>query len=208
MHAINTRNKPGGQQMKIRILLAALLLAASAAPSFAAGPYVGVAGGVSIIHDSDVDEPGYGTFTVEYDTGYGFNASLGHNFDGARLEFEFGYKKADIDKVEGDSVSGWDATFLSYMVNGYLDFKNQSAVTPYLGAGLGFINGEFDNNFEKDDDTVFGYQFMAGLGIALDRNVTIDLSYRFQGAGEDLNIWGADTEYMSSSFFAGLRFNF
>lgn len=194
--------------MKIRILLAGLLLATSATSGFAAGPYVGVAGGVSLIHDSDVDEPGYGTFEVEYDTGYGFNASLGYNFDGARLEFEYGYKEADIDTVEGYSVSNWDATFMSYMVNGYLDIKNQSAVTPYLGAGLGFINGEIDDNGFEDDDTVFGYQLMAGLGIALNRNVTIDLSYRFQGAGEDLNIWGADQEYMSSSFFAGVRVNF
>ena len=194
--------------MKIRILLAGLLFVASAASVFAAGPYVGVAGGVSLIHDSDVSSTGEPTFEVTYDTGYGINASVGYNFDGARLELEYGYKEADMDTVAGYSVSGWDATFMSYMVNGYFDIKTQAAVTPYIGAGIGLINGEMNDNGYKSDDTVFGYQLMAGLGIALDRNVTIDLSYRFQGAGEDLNIWGADQEYMSSSFFAGVRVNF
>ena len=91
--------------MKIRILLAGLLFAASAAPAFAAGPYVGVAGGVSLIHDSDVSYPGGPTDTVTYDTGYGFNGSLGYNFDGARLELEYGYKAADVDTYAGHSVS-------------------------------------------------------------------------------------------------------
>ena len=196
--------------MKIRILLAGLLLAAAATSAFAAGPYVGVAGGVSLIHDSDVSYPGGPTDTETYDTGYGFNGSLGYNFDGARLELELGYKAADVDTYAGQSVSGGEVSFMSYMVNGYFDFRNPSAVTPYLGAGIGMINGEWDDHDhgDKDDDTVFGYQFMAGLGIALDRHIAIDLSYRFQGAGEDLNIWGADQEYMSSSFFAGIRVNF
>jgi opacity protein-like surface antigen len=194
--------------MKIRILLTGLLFVASASSAFAMGPYVGFAGGVSLIHDSDVSYPGGPTDTETYDTGYGFNGSVGYNFNGVRLELEYGYKNADVDTYAGHSVSGADATIMSYMVNGYFDFRNPSPVTPYLGAGIGSIYGEWDDNGHKSDDTVFGYQFMAGLGIALNRNVTIDLSYRFQAAGEDLHILGADQEYMSSNFFAGVRVNF
>jgi len=70
------------------------------------------------------------------------------------------------------------------------------------------INAELNDNGEKDDDTVFGYQLVAGVGFSVNRNVTIDLSYRFQGVAEDLKIYDADVEYMSSNIMAGLRFNF
>lgn len=198
--------------MKFRVLLAGLLFVTSTASALAAGPYVSAAGGVSIIHDSDVDIPGLPTVEISYDTGFGFNVGAGYNFDGARVEAEFGYKTADIDEVSGPggtvSVTGSEATFMSYMVNGYYDIKTQSAVTPYIGAGIGIINGELDDNGYKVDDDVFGYQVMAGLGFEVNKNVAIDLSYRFQAAAEDLSIDGADVEYMSSNIYAGVRVNF
>lgn len=177
----------------------------------AAGPYVGVAGGVSIFHDSDISESGIDA-TAEYDTGYGLNLSAGYNFDPVRVEFEFGYKKADVDKFKAfgfsESVNDSDLAVMSYMANAYYDFKTNSTVTPYVGAGLGMINGEFSSPGYDSDDTVFGYQLIAGVGFNVNKNLIIDLSYRFQGAAEDFSIDGTDVSYMSSSIMAGLRFNF
>lgn len=185
---------------------------ASTSSAFATGPYIGAAGGVSIIHDSDINYPGDPTVTASYKTGFGLNLNAGYNFDGGRLEGEFGYKKADVDKLSalGSSVSlsGTDATVMSYMVNGYYDIKTESAVTPYIGAGLGLINAEMNDNGYKKDDTVFGYQIIAGVGISVNKNVTLDISYRFQGAASDFNIDGSDVSYMSSNILGGVRFNF
>lgn len=194
--------------MKIRVLLAGLLLLASTTSAFAAGPYIGAAGGISIVHDSDWDFPGTATDTIAYDTGYGFNLSGGYDFGGARLEGEYGYKTADVEDISGFTVTGVDASFQSFMVNGYYDFKTNSTATPFIGAGIGLINGELDDNGFVFDDTVMGYQLMAGVGFALNRNVALDVSYRLQGAGSDFEEAGDEISYMSSNFYAGLRYKF
>jgi outer membrane immunogenic protein len=188
----------------IKVLLTGVLLLASTLPAFASGPYIGASAGVSIFHDSDVNEPGYYPYTVGYDTGAGFNLSIGNSFDGGgRIEGEFGYKTASI-----KDASSVDANVKSFMLNSYYDFKSESTVTPYIGAGLGIINGELEVNGYKSDDTVFGYQLIVGTGISVNKNVTLDLSYRLQGAATDFNIDGADVSYLSSNVVAGVRFSF
>ncbi|MDD2230197.1 MAG: outer membrane beta-barrel protein [Candidatus Cloacimonetes bacterium] len=197
--------------MRIRTLLVGFFLMASTTSALAAGPYIGAAGGLSIIHDSDMSEPGI-SGTAEFDTGYGFNVNAGYNFDPVRVEFEFGYKNADVDKFKayGISVDGSDSdlTVMSYMANAYYDFKTKSAFSPYIGVGLGLLNGEFKSPGYKQDDTVFGYQFIAGAAYNVDKHLALDLSYRFQGAASDFSIDGTDVSYMSSNIMAGLRYNF
>ena len=197
--------------MKIRALLVGLLLVASTTSALAAGPYIGAVGGMSIVHDSDINELGF-SGTVEYDTGFGFNMSAGYNFDPFRAEFEFGYKNADVDRFEAFGFSvptdGADLTTMSYMVNGFYDIKTKSAFTPYIGAGLGFIYGELDVDGFSSDDTVFGYQFIVGSAYNVNKNLAIDLSYHFQGAAEDFSVDGTDVSYMSSNIMAGIRYNF
>lgn len=197
--------------MKIKVLVVTLLLAVSATSALAAGPYIGVSGGASMVHDSDISELGL-SGTVSYDTGFGFNVNAGYDFDPVRVEFEFGYKNADVDKIEllGISVpiTNSDLTVMSYMVNGYYDFKNSSAFTPYVGAGLGLVYGELDDNGVNSDDTVFGYQVIVGAAYNFNKNFALDLSYRFQGAAEDFSQNGMDLSYMSSSIMAGLRYSF
>lgn len=194
--------------MKIRVLLAGLLLLASTASAFAAGPYISAAGGVSIIHDSDWNYPGTPTDTIAYDTGYGLNLGVGYDFGGVRLEGEYGYKSADVNDISGYSVSGVDASFNSFMVNGYYDIKTNSVATPFLGIGLGLIKGELDDNGYTFDDTVLGYQLIAGVGFGLSKNVTLDVSYRLQGAASDFEKYGDEISYMSSNFYGGIRYKF
>lgn len=198
--------------MKIRALLVGILLVASTTSALAAGPYIGAAGGVSIVHDGDIKVTGVGTATSEYDTGYGFNVSAGYNFEPVRLEFEFGYKNAELDKLTGPggsaSVSDTDITVMSYMVNAFYDIKTNSPITPYIGAGLGLLNGELQSQGSKDDDTVFGYQIIIGAAYNVSKNVALDLSYRFQGAPSDFSKNNVSIEYNSSNVMAGLRYNF
>lgn len=205
--------KSMGIVMKIRALLVGLLLMASTTSVSAAGPYIGAGGGVSILHDSDIKETGFATATTKYDTGYGFNVSAGYNFEPVRLEFEFGYKNADMDEI---SVPGWgtasakdtDITVMSYMVNAFYDIKTNSPITPYIGAGLGLLKGELNVQGSKLNDTQLGYQLIVGAAYNLNKNVAIDLSYRLQGAASDFSKNNVDIEYMSSNIMAGLRYSF
>jgi outer membrane immunogenic protein len=104
-------------------------------------------------------------------------------------------------------VPNGDVSIKSYMVNGYYDFRNASAVTPFLGAGIGLLNGEFNDDGFKDNVSEFGYQFMAGVGFKSAEHVTIDLSYRYQGSS-DFSKDGTKISYGSSNPLAGVRFNF
>lgn len=198
--------------MKIRVLLVGLLLMASTTSALAAGPYIGATGGVSIIHDGDISVTGIGTAEAEYDAGFGFNITAGYNFEPARLEFEFGYKNADMDKISGPggslSVSDTEVSVMSFMVNALYDFKTKSAFTPYVGAGLGILNGELEEQGYEADDTQFGYQLIVGAAYNINKNLAIDLSYRFQHAPSDFSNEGVDIEYMSSNIMAGIRYNF
>ncbi|HEY3307455.1 MAG TPA: outer membrane beta-barrel protein [Desulfuromonadaceae bacterium] len=198
--------------MKKSIILTGLLIIASALPSFAAGPYVGASGGVSFIHDNDVKVTGVGTATAQYKTGYGVDIQAGYNFEPVRVEFEFGYKNADMDKLtalgRSASVKDTDVTIMSYMVNGLFDIKNSSPFTPFIGAGIGILNGELKSSGDKDDDTVFGYQFKVGGAYALSKNVDLNLYYKFQGAASDFSKNGVSFSYTSSNIYGGLRYNF
>lgn len=199
--------------MKIKLMLAGLLLVASATSALAAGPYVGAAGGVSIVHDGDIKETGFQTANVEYDTGYGFNVTAGYAMEPLRFEFEFGYKNADMDKVTFPGLGTASAvdteiTVLSYMVNALYDINIKSPITPYVGAGIGLLDGELKIQGTKYDDTEFGYQIIVGAAYKVNKNLALDLSYRFQGAPSDFSKNDVSIEYNSSNIMAGLRYNF
>lgn len=198
--------------MRSRAIIAAMFLLGSASSALAAGPYLGVAGGVSIVHDGDITVSDVGKVTAEYDTGYGFNVTAGYNVEPIRLEFEFGYKNADLDKISGngESVPVFDTeiTVKSYMLNAIYDFKNTSVLTPYIGAGIGVINGEFKSQGDKEDDTEFGYQAIVGASAKVSENVALDLSYRFQSAPSDFSKEGTSVEYKSSNVMFGVRYQF
>lgn len=198
--------------MRISAILVGFFLVVSTTSALAAGQYVGVAGGVSIVHDGDLGGSGLPEHTVNYDTGYGVNASIGINSQPVRLEFEFGYKQVDLDSISGPIFNGTfinsDLTIMSYMVNCLYDFNTNSALTPYIGAGIGLINGEADFNGNTIDSTVFGYQFAVGTAYSIDKNMALDVSYRLQGAASDFEENGGELSYMSSNVMAGLRYNF
>lgn len=186
-----------------KLLIATAIVACTAGSAFASGPYVGVAGGVSIFHDNDISVSGLGPFDASYDLGYGISAAVGYDFEPVRVEFDFGYRSAKMDKIGGLGVDT-DVEVMSYMVNAFYDFRNRSMVTPYIGGGIGLLHGEL----ESSSANAFGYQAIAGVAFNLNKNFAIDLSYRFQGAGEDFSKDSVEVGYTSSNIFAGIRYTF
>lgn len=116
----------------------------------------------------------------------------------------------------------WNNTTL--FANVFWDFHNDSAFTPYVGAGLGmaFNYTGYDltmNNGDRvsidDRQTNFAWNAGAGIAYAINETVSVDVSYRFTSLGYNevsTNYAGKKYEIgnnpYNNEFLAGLRFSF
>lgn len=236
-------------------LSAAMISAASAAdmaveeapvvvPS-TSGFYIGSLSSVSFLDDTTFTS-GVGAISTDYDTGFYSSIRAGYNFGSMgfispRIELELGYGSASVDahSVNGAGVPSIDSfgdarSFQGY-VNGYLDIPLAndgffSAVTPFVGGGVGFMNLELRKQgmagiatLIDDSDTQFAYHLDAGLGINLQGiglfsdmslfdNTTLDIGYRFTAADDfdfvARNGFASSTDFRSHAVTFGLRKQF
>jgi opacity protein-like surface antigen len=186
--------------------LAMLVLLGGVVSSAIAAPYASGSFGMVSLNDSTFSAGG-GSAEVSFDTGFGFMAAIGNNFEGLRGEVELSYRTNDADKISAggfsESVSG-DFSSTAVMGNLLVDLPLSESVRPFLGAGIGLANVDADGD---EDDTVFAYQAIVGAGFPLTHVTTLDLQYRYF-ATEDPNFNGIEAEYQTHNFFAGLRFDF
>jgi opacity protein-like surface antigen len=190
-------------------------------------------------------------YSAEFQRGVALSFALGHDFGNHfRVDVEVAYQKNDLDAanfrfyqdvdivideeqivgefelVEDEVVSG-ESLSLAMMVNAYYDFSNKSAFTPFVTAGIGLANVDYDmssqfiNEYvvEYDEDynlvplkqsgneTVLAYQLGFGCGYALSEALTLELRYRYF-ATEDPAFGGIDMEYSSSNVYFGVRYGF
>ncbi len=127
--------------------------------------------------------------------GYDITAALGKGLgNGFRVEGELGYHRVDLGRATvyspgglglSGSGAGGDASAVSMMGNGYYDFDTGGPIKPYLGAGVGFANVNFNgvdvggHRATSDEDLAFAYQAMAGIGYQLTPTGTIYTGYRY-----------------------------
>ncbi len=218
------------------IILAALLTLAipvvCAATPPRIGPYVSGFAGVSIPQNTDVASSNFSTNTsfsdrVEFDPSINIGGTAGFDFGDIRLEGELSYKHGEIatitDQNTGQRFHNADGNIgaLAMMFNAFFDLHNQSPVTPYVGGGIGFAAMHLSDTFvsefgppiyNEDDDTVFAYQGGAGLEIALNQRLSLDLGYRYFatsnakfGAGRNIT---TELKYQSHNAAVGLRVRF
>lgn len=211
----------------LTIACCATLLSISSVAYSAEGPYVSGNLGLAMASDSDVTdstEPGV-TMTFESDSGLALSGAIGMGFsNNVRLEAEVAYQKNDLDKVNASIVGlgsatldmGGDTSSTALLVNGYYDFVNSSAFTPFIGAGLGLANVDLSPSFtfpgygtisDSSDDTVFAYQFGAGVNYAVNEKISFDVKYRYFGTA-DIDIETTTIEYSSHNIYAGIRVGF
>lgn len=186
------------------------------------GPYASGFIGVSVPQNTDVTSTDFlsnASFSdrVEFDPGINVGGTVGFDFGYVRMEGELSYKYSEIksitDQSNGAPFRSPDGNLgvFAMLANLFVDLHNNTPITPYLGGGVGFAAMHLSDTFgtdplgnrlllyEGDDDTVFAYQAGAGLGIALNPFLTLDLGYRYFGTAKAS--FGANQDIMTELKF-------
>ncbi len=101
-------------------------------------------------------------FTGDVGVGYRYNVNL-------RVDVTVAYSGKY--KPACQSIETWTT-----MLNGYYDIPTGTVVTPYLGAGIGWLHVKSSTGFK--DDAV-GVSAMAGISVRASEKVDVDLGYRY-----------------------------
>jgi opacity protein-like surface antigen len=206
------------------------IMVATATASLAQGFYVSGGGGASIVSSSDLYSQQTTTQGVtpittgdndsrSYRKGLGVIIGAGYDFEGIRVEGEYGYRVSPFkETITNYDVSPAplsirtptstfsredDLTIHSSMVNGYFDIDVKGPVFPIIGVGVGVLSGSVKNA----TDMVLGWQLTAGIAYQALPNCYVDLFYRLQTAFSDLHL-GVDVPYISNNIFVGVRYAF
>lgn len=178
--------------------------------------YINGNGNLVLLRDTDLTESGVSR-EVTFDSGFGFGGGGGYDFDFLRVEGEILYRTSDINKVStvehGTVSSSGDMSALSFMVNGFYDFKNRTFITPYIGGGIGVALVDLSAitaetiRISGGDDTVFAYQAEVGFNNAINESMSFDFGYRYF-ATTDPSLGGTEAEYKSHNFVIRFRYGF
>ncbi len=221
---------------KLAISLA-LASTALASPALARDDqwYVGVDGGAMIVEDLSLDIGATNNAaSVDTDKGYDFGGVVGYDFGGFRLESEVSYRQADVTGFNstgsvlpsgsgatlqrgGSYAVAGDASALSFMVNGLLDFGDDDGIQGFVGGGVGVARVDVQTVFAApafldDSDTGFAWQALAGVRAPISDHWDVGLKYRFFNA-DKVNLVdrlgrGVDTRFRSHSIMGSLIYNF
>jgi opacity protein-like surface antigen len=202
------------ERMMKKILLAVAVtgITLGAAHAFAAVPYLSLGGGVSWLADTDL-EYFTDTTSLSFDAGYVVRGAVGVALNKAvRLEVEGFYNSNDGDNVNVRNITEVEigSTTVSAMgalFNGYYDFNFGSRFVPFLSAGLGIANVEYEIGDRTRDQNVFAYAFGAGAAYAFNEKFSLDLAYRYL-ATEDVEFDDLTTTYEDHQLLLGARFSF
>lgn len=166
----------------------------------------------------------------------GVNLAIGTNINkNVRVEFEMAHRNKDTSHLPYEDVVGTayiegqdnvGLTTTSYMVNGYYDFDNQSAFTPYIGLGIGMAKVEYENAWsesgynissgaylgtfsdkDKYSKTKMVWNIALGASYKINSNLNLDLGYRYVDYG---SFTDSDTKFetKSNEFSLGVRYAF
>jgi len=123
---------------------------------------------------------------------------------------------ANVAQIVADGQGDISTTYL--LANAYVDFENNTRLTPYVGAGLGagFVDVEYSPSgvdITSDGDTVFAYQFIGGLDFALNETSSLLTNIRYRGTSDvsvEVDLFPADLDVENSSYVleAGYRHTF
>lgn len=127
-----------------------------------------------------------------------------------RSEFEFTYRKSDIDN---NARYNGDVTSYGMMINGYFVIPTDMTFRPYVMGGIGTIlhDAEIDLNaggkIADDREWTIGWQVGAGVNLELMEQTELYAGYRYQGA-TDAEAGLIDYEHAIHEALIGIRYMF
>jgi opacity protein-like surface antigen len=127
--------------------------------------------------------------TVEYDPGFVAYGAAGYKFDkGFRLEAELGYGQASYDSISVNGTkytANGDIDLYTGTVNGFYDIKTGTALTPYVGAGVGAVHSKVGGanvgglNVEVSSNTDLTVLGETGVNYAVSPKASVGVGYRY-----------------------------
>jgi opacity protein-like surface antigen len=195
-----------------------ILFAISPIAYSAEGLYVTTNLGLTIPNDFDLTDSTMPAINmnVDSDLGLAFGSAVGYDFgNNTRIEGEIAYQENDLDKgsfLGADIDLVGDSSSVAFLLNGYYDFANETAFTPFVCAGIGFAVVEVDFGVPGIvtfccDDKVFAYQLGVGVGYAINEEITFDVKYRYL-LTSDPHFATTTADYSSHNFYVGIRVAF
>lgn len=191
----------------------------------AAAPYIRGDAGVSVggrLSTTIGDEFGSESGDADLQTGFTLGVAVGFalpaNF---RVEGEVRYNEAEF----ADSIDS-ESSVLSGFANVYYDFFRGQKISPFVGIGLGYAGARLQVGDEDLEDLGlfeesisvrdrgFAVQGIAGVGLELTKNTTLQVAYHYQRVqGLFDNLEGEtgvdfDSNRATNLLTAGLRFQY
>jgi outer membrane protein OmpA-like peptidoglycan-associated protein len=193
----------------------AALMSGSAGAAYATEGWYGRAdAGWGFEGSVELEAGGEGIIEGDLDDGWMGSIGFGKGFaEGFRLEGELAYRQNDIEDSDSEASS------TAAMANAYYDFHRGGSFQPYVGVGAGYGKLEVEDvPFVGDtDEDGFAWQAMAGVGIALSEQATLDIGYRYfnmpsvevgEVFGENEEPVELELDYEHHAATVGLRWQF
>ncbi len=173
------------------------------------GTYVSGEGGVSLLPNLDLKSGGTTTHE-DFNSGYAYGGAVGYDTgNGTRVEIDSLHQMSGLSRLGGAPVNG-HLQSTSVMLNGQVDVLQNAAVTPYVGAGIGYQNVGASIAGAHDADWKPAYQAEAGLRKDISDKVSVFGEYRFsQSEAADLDLGGVDAHqhFSDHGVLAGLTYH-
>jgi len=207
--------------MRKLIIGMALASTALATPALARDDtwYVEIDAGGMILEDASlVDSAGIVSGVANFNKGYDVGGIVGYDFGGFRLEGEASYRRASMNSISRSGAprltDSGNASDLSFMLNGLLDFGPDDGLQAFVGGGVGVGRAKFLSTSLaiNDSDSGFAYQALAGIRYPVTDNVDLGLKYRFFNQ-DNVALAGnqrlpLETRFRSHSLMLTLGYNF
>lgn len=185
-------------------------------------PYIRGAAGIGLMHDTSYYWVGEHTTEKDFlDSGLAIEGAAGVKSGAFRAELAAGYQSNEVNRYiykgvsydPADEHKRFTYSVQSYMINLYADIYEQARVHPFIMAGLGIADVDFeafslaDSRKSGFSDTVFAWQAGAGVGYTVSGHVTIEACYRYFAA-PDIKGWNREDVFDVSSgkILLGVRY--
>ena len=154
--------------------------------------YAGVQGGVSMLMGDLTDQDDSLKYGDETKAGFNAGLTVGYAVNNNVSVEAQGFYVSNDGEDEGDGETYNEYVFMG---NVKYAFDMGGMITPYIGAGFGYIGVDTsDDSWGDGVDGQMAYQVLAGVAYALNQQMDLTLDYHFVGPIGSQDIDDSDAE--------------